>query len=112
VPKVFGTSLDKYNKGGDSAVVRRPRPAPTDRRSAESSRPVCCGAERKAPGGLRGASGCGAWGGAHLGRRVVSGGVRCGRARRRGAVAPWPGRVVGPLFERVFLHKFVLKCIK
>jgi hypothetical protein len=28
------------------------------------------------------------------------------------AAAPWPERVVGPLFARIFLENFVLKCPK
>jgi hypothetical protein len=39
-------------------------------------------------------------------------GAARGHARRCGATAPWPGHVAGPLFERVFLQKFVLECIK
>jgi hypothetical protein len=44
---------------------------------------------------------------AKAGRRAVR-----GRARHRGAVVLWPGRVAGPLFEHVFLQNFVMKCIK
>jgi hypothetical protein len=80
-----------------------------DRRSEASSGPVQRGALREAPGGLRGASGCGAWGGARL---RWARGARARATSRRSAAAPWLGRIAGPLFEHVFLQKFVLKCIK
>jgi hypothetical protein len=32
--------------------------------------------------------------------------------RRAGGAALWPGHFAGSLFERIFLQKFVLKCIK
>jgi hypothetical protein len=41
-----------------------------------------------------------------LGRR----GVRT--SRPAGAAAPWPERVAGPLFGRIFLQTIVLKCLK
>jgi hypothetical protein len=56
-----------------------------------------------------------------LGRRVVrtprpasarAWRVAGGRARRRGVAAPCPERFARPLFERIFLQKIVLKCLK
>jgi hypothetical protein len=57
----------------------------------------------------KGHASAGGWPWATRGAAVEAGrraGVACG------AAAPWPERVVGPLFERVFLQTFVLKCIK
>jgi hypothetical protein len=82
--------------------VRRVRP----REDSEEPRSAAHGVERASGGG---------WPWAARGADAEAGqlaGVARGCARRRGEAAPWLERFAAPLFERILLQKFILKCLK